>query len=211
MTELTASYANTAAFNPNYGYTPDHPEFARLLGHLASAPLPETGPSVHALSGFGGSGKSTVAWALTKHADVQVVPYDAFYTGRQDVVAPDWETYDDGALVETVIEPLRTGRPARYHPRDWITGETGDAITLDPARPVVVEGVGLLKPDVAQEFNGRLVWVERALELAVRDGIARGPEYGQSWLDYWGPSDLAFYARHNPPARATHIFKRPPG
>ncbi|HSW99107.1 MAG TPA: hypothetical protein VLF71_04665 [Candidatus Saccharimonadales bacterium] len=203
--ELSAAYANPAGFNPENGYPPGHPEFARLVGHLATFPDGAT----HALSSFGGAGKSTIAASLARHG-YQIVSYDAFYTGQQDVVAPDWETYDAAALIAGVLEPLAAGQPGEYTPRDWITGEKGEPVVLDPSRPTVVEGVGLLRPDVRGRFTGALVWVDRPLDLAMRDGIARGGDPGleKLWRKYWGPSDEAFFHRHDPRAQATFLFDR---
>src|SRR5437867_5602277 len=119
-------------------------------------------PLVIALDGGSGSGKTTIAGRLLRVAKIALVPLDDFYqtvtpesewphkTVEQRLNgAFDWSRVRSGAL-----EPLRAGRPGRWHAFDFTRGlgELGtyslkkEVTEVPPAPTILVEGAYSASP-----------------------------------------------------------------
>lgn len=138
------------------------------------------------IDGRSGSGKTELARAL-------VLAWPAAQLVRLDDVYPGWDGLD---AASAAVPGILTGRPWRAW--DWAADRPGARQTLDPARPIVVEGVGALSRD-SKPLADLAVWVEFADDVERRHrALARdGDDYAANW-HRWATQEDAFIAREHP-------------
>ncbi len=155
-----------------------------VLALLAAAPSPAAGPTVVAVEGRSGSGKTELAAALAARTGATVVHLDDLY--------PGWSGLEAAVdLLRGLLARLRTGRPTTQPVWDWDRGAYTRSVPLPTAGLVVVEGVGascagpvdLLVELVADPLVRR----DRAL---TRDGETFAPHW-----DAWAAQEDRLFAR----------------
>ena len=170
--------------------------------------LPDRGARVRvvAVEGRSGSGKSTVAGHLraaleARGEPVHVLAMEDFYPGWDGLARAPY------LLRSQVLDPLRRGEPAAWHPYDWERGAFAPEWIRLPEEvaaggTLVVEGCGSGAAGV-RDLVDALVWVavpgaERARRLDTRwDAAVYAPH-----RDRWARQEEAFYAEHRPRAHA---------
>lgn len=173
---------------------------ATVLGLQPQLP----GTTVVAVDGPSGSGKSTFAQHLSSTVSgdgvaVEIVQMDEFLQG--------WDGLDEvtANLVRWVLEPLRAGRPARYHRYDWIAGRFADWQQVPPAQVLIVEGVGS-GAVLAAPMLDLLFWIEAPLPVRFERGIARdGEAYRPNW-ERWAVQESRLFERERTRERADVIL-----
>jgi uridine kinase len=127
------------------------------------------------------SGKTTLAGRLALTlGGIPVIHMDDLYEG--------WDGLD--AVTERVeawlLEPLRTGRPARYRRYDWLAGSYAEWHDVPRSHTLVVEGVGSAAR-IVDDHAVLKVWVEAPSETRHARGVNRdaggfGP-YWEAWAE----------------------------
>lgn len=183
--------------SPGWDLTP-------VLAALHALPRVAPRPVVVGISGFGGAGKSTVAAALAALLpDVVVVPADEFLLARPPTTrSNDWSDVDRERLDGQVLAPARRGEAVLYQEWDSAAGAPGPWVEVGRPAVLVVEGIGLFVPDLADRFDLR-VWLDVDLADAAAQGLWRDTHvYGNPqehlWREVWVPNDAAFMAAFRP-------------
>ncbi|MEU9148655.1 hypothetical protein [Streptomyces sp. NPDC048349] len=164
-----------------------HLSLEPLARELAAVP-PSLGPvRLVGIDGHAGSGKSTFAARLADALGGAPVLH-------LDDVATHEELFGWQERLRTqVLEPLASGRPARWAPYDWVERRFGPERVLEPAPVLLLEGVGAgrraLRPHLA-----RLLWMETPREQSWGRGRNRdGRELSDFW-DGWERAELAHFS-----------------
>jgi uridine kinase len=155
------------------------------------------------ISGFGGSGKSTLSRSL-----LGAIPGAARIRGDDFIVparaherSADWGVIERMRLRRTVLEPFRSGRPGRFRRYDWASGELLPDEPIPDVDVLIVDAVGLFHPDLDGVIDVR-IWVDVGLETATARGKARDRRRGDRnervWDDVWAPNERDFAARFQP-------------
>lgn len=151
------------------------------------------------IDGRSGAGKSSLARRLVAawpgRGRVQMVALDDVY--------PGWDGLAAGTdyARETILLPHARGLLGVWERWDWELDERAEAYAIDPSLPLVVEGSGLLTPEVAR-LADLTVWVEAPTDSRRRRALARdGETYRPHW-DRWAAQEDAHIAAHDPAARA---------
>lgn len=139
------------------------------------------------IDGRSGSGKTELARALAAAwPGAQLVRLDALYPG-----------WDGLAAGSAAVPQLLTSH--RWREWDWARSEPGQWRELDPAHPVIVEGVGALSR-AARPLADLAVWVDFADEAErERRALARADEgdYAAHW-ERWAAQEQVFLVRERP-------------
>lgn len=155
------------------------------------------------VSGFGGSGKSTLTRRL-----VAAVPGSVRIRG-DDFIVPslagersgEWSAVERRRLRREVIDPYRASMPGTFRRYDWSTGALRPAEPLPDAGILVVDAVGLFHPDLDGSIDLR-VWVDLDLDLATQRGKERdrlaGNDHDRLWDEVWAPNERDFAERYRP-------------
>ncbi|WP_330261009.1 uridine kinase family protein [Streptomyces sp. NBC_00539] len=159
-------------------------------GFLRLAHAPGSTRTV-AIDGPGGSGKTTLAAAVSGQLDDSVtVHVDDFYRPLPDQERErldaeqgyhryfDWERLRDQVLV-----PLRANQAARYQIYDWATGRLGGWHEIGPGTVVIVEGVYSTRPELAPYYHFT-AYVDAPRDLCLQRVRARG-EHADEWITRW--------------------------
>lgn len=139
------------------------------------------------IDGRSGSGKTELARALVSAwPEAQLVRLDALY--------PGWDGLEAGsAAVPQVLTEHR------WREWDWVRSKPGGWRELDPAHPVIVEGVAALSR-ASRPLADLAVWVEFADDAErKRRALARthDGDYAANW-ERWAAQEEAFLARERP-------------
>jgi len=147
--------------------------------------------SIVAIDGCGGAGKSTLAARLSRHLpDCPVIHTDDFASWDNPL---NWYT----RMIEQVLRPLRSNRPATYQRFDWHRREMGDWQTVDPSNYVIIEGVSSARMEF-RPFLAFAIFVETDCKTRLARGLARdGENAREQWLEWMREEDL-YLAQHNP-------------
>lgn len=152
------------------------------------------------IDGRSGSGKTTLGRALAPLIDdAQLVELDDVY--------PGWEGLAR-ASEAVVRDILRPGSPG--HRRwDWAHDRPSTWRSLDPARPIVVEGAGSLTPESAA-LATLSVWVELdepSRRARVRGRADAAAYLDSPWWDVWAAQEDEHLRRHAPASLADVVVE----
>jgi energy-coupling factor transporter ATP-binding protein EcfA2 len=158
------------------------------------------------IDGRSGAGKSSLtralvdAWPLAGR--VQSVALDSIY--------PGWDGLDDGVELarEQILVPHARGLIGVWERWNWSTEQPAEAHAVDPALPLIVEGVGILTAATAGLSDVR-VWLESPAASRRHRALARdGDAYRPHW-DRWARQEEFHIQRDEPARLATHVFAIP--
>jgi uridine kinase len=167
-------------------------------------------PSIIAVSGFGGAGKSSFASALGHRIAAPVVGIDSFIIDRNMSQYARWEIMDFARLEREVLRPFRQRQPVQYGHFDWDKNTVGGKRVLPATGSIIVEGVGLFRPDLLPHF-ALLIWVDCPIQEAIERGKKRDRDEhsnGQDelWDGLWKENDEACYFAYQPKESAHFII-----
>ncbi len=169
-------------------------------------------PIVIAISGFGGSGKSTFALKLSKKINAPVIGADSFSKSNIHENYEYWDVMDYLRLENEVLKPFISGeKEIRYREFDWdkniIKGET--SFTHDNI--IIIEGVGLFRPELMKYFSCT-IWIDCPIEEAISRGKKRDREKYNTpqdnyWDGIWKANDLQCLEKYSPTSVADFVIK----
>jgi uridine kinase len=164
-------------------------------------------PMVVGVSGYCGSGKSTLVRALLPQVTgaVRIRGDDFLDPARSHLRSVDWDGVDRSRLVRDVLLPVREQRSSMFRRYDWAQRKLGAPEPVVAADVVIVDLIGLFHPEALGSID-LTVWCDVDLETAVCRGMARdaalGRQHDALWRDVWLPNEIDFAARFLPRTRA---------
>jgi uridine kinase len=157
-----------------------------------------------AISGFGGAGKSTLARTLAiSIGEAEVVCVDEFIVNRLENNPHRWEGIDWRRLEREVLAPVELNQEwIEYGIYDWAENCVANHRRFPLPRFLIVEGVGLLRPDLMQYFD-LTVWLDVPMETATARGMKRDREEyhidaDDSWINSWSVNDREYFEKYRP-------------
>ncbi len=161
---------------------------------------PASRPFVIGIDGHSGAGKTQLAEVLADRLDdARVVHLDHIYPGwgGLEAVVP--------RLVAWVLEPVSTGRRARWRRWDWSTGRYAEWHQLAPCAVLVVDGAGVGARACASYLDV-LLWLEapeavRYARAMGRDGLTYRPHWRR-----WAAAERAHVEREGTRERADVVL-----
>lgn len=186
-------------------------ELPELVRQIQLRRLKEDRPIVVGVSGYCGSGKSTLTRELIARVDgaVRMRGDDFLDPSRSHQRSTDWDGVERGRLVAEVLKPTREGRSSVFQRYDWGRRQLGAPEALPLANVLVVDLIGLFHPEAIPSIDVA-VWCDVDLETAARRGAARDAELGRRhdalWRDVWVPNEHDFRERFEPRERADFLY-----
>lgn len=167
--------------------------------------LRQTTPTVIAVDGRSGAGKTTLAASVASRLDATLVEGDDFYRDLPEAERVSLDAtagvnlyFDWERLRDEVLAPLRSGRSAIYFPFDWVTGHglTEETVHLVPSRFIVLEGVYAARPELASYVDVTvLVETDRAERLK---RLAARAYVHPHWVARWDAAENLYFSDIRP-------------
>jgi uridine kinase len=181
-----------------------------ILTAIQKLKQPKDRPLLIAISGFGGSGKTTLANELKAQLEgAQIVTIDSFSTHEWHRNA-DWDNFDRHRFTREVLVPARENRfPLRFVHEPW-PGNPEETITTPKTGYLIVEGCSIFHPDLLAYYDLK-IWADCPLELATKRGMWRDrhvhkDEQDYYWQNVWMPNECDFFEKYHPDKVADITF-----
>lgn len=154
-------------------------------------PAPLATPVMVGIDGRSGSGKTALAQRVAAMLPgAGVLALEDCYRGWQGLR----EGLEHAAVA--VLEPLREGRPGRYHRWDWNLGALAEQVTVPVARVLLVEGCGAAAARLAPLLDAT-VWLRAPEPVRRRRAMARDDgEWGHLW-EVWAAQEESLLAERD--------------
>lgn len=170
-------------------------------------------PTIVAISGFGGSGKSTIAKQLGEKLNAPVIGVDSFQKpGAFNTKFSLWNIMDFERLEDEVLKPFfRQDSLIRYGHFNAPTESIDKTVEVENVGFLVIEGVGLFRPELDKYFTYK-IWIDVPVEEATERGKKRDREeyhnpMDEQWDGIWKENDLEYYATYKPQETADLVIK----
>ncbi len=144
--------------------------FAALNDHIRTLEQ----PTIIAIDGRSGSGKTTFAKQLS-HAVNATLVYSDDVAWHHSFF--DW--WD--LLIENILEPFKAGKNVDYTPEAWKNKGRAGSILVTAAPVLILEGVSCTRLDYSHWID-LPIWVETNPKIAEERGLLRD---GQAGRDFW--------------------------
>ena len=167
-------------------------------------------PVIIGISGFGGCGKSTFANNLNDKLNGAIIGVDSFCKTTDNIEYSMWSIMDYERLENEVLMPFCKGSLIRYKPFDWKNNALGQ-IKEVLSEVLIVEGVGLFRPELMKYFN-ITVWIDCSIEEAIkrrnnRDINEYGVDNSTLWNGIWKENDKDCFNKYLPLENVDFIFE----
>ena len=187
---------------------------AALIEHIRAERSGSSLPLMVGVSGFGGSGKSTLDRVLVEAIPgaVRMRGDDFLDPVRSHERSTDWDGVERQRLVSEVLTPVRLRQPGHFHRFDWVNGTLGEAEPLPETDVLMVDLIGLFHPEALPSID-ITVWCDVDLDTAAERGIARDRQLGRDhetlWREVWTPNERDIAMRYAPRSRADVLYEEP--
>ncbi len=174
-------------------------------------------PAIIAISGFGGSGKTTLANRIhDRIKDSALLQLDNFLVNRGE--GSGWQGGYDWKRFEQVLMDVEAGKDLQYQWYNWDKNETKEWVHQPLPSLVIVEGVRLFYPELMKHFD-LSIWMDVSLDAATEQGKARDAANKSSdsaenvaahlakWDEVWIPKEQEFATLFHPIEVADIRFK----
>jgi uridine kinase len=169
-------------------------------------------PSIVAISGFGGAGKSTAAHKLAELFDAPVVGIDQFMKDRTREDYSHWEGMDFARFEKEVLLPFTKGEnPIHYGHWDHGANNIIKSVEVPHKGILIVEGVGIFRPELIKYFNYK-IWIDCPQEEANSRGKKRDREVhknpqDKNWDGLWKRNDAEYFNTYRPQELADYVLR----
>ena len=168
-------------------------------------------PILIGISGFGGSGKSTFAQALSKKLNAPVIDIDSFSKSNVHENYQLWEIMNFERLEKEVLKPFVSGsQKIKYGKFNWTTNKLEKEVSVHHDGVLIVEGVGIFRPNLMKLFSCT-IWIDCPIEEAIDRGKKRDREeynhpQDKYWDGIWKKNDLQCFEEFSPKANVDFIL-----
>ncbi|QEN04980.1 hypothetical protein EW093_09755 [Thiospirochaeta perfilievii] len=165
-----------------------------------------------AISGFGGSGKSTYAQKLSIELGAPIIGVDSFCKDTKLTNYNLWNIMDYKRLEKEILKPYSNGfKILTYGVFSWNENRIINKTTVSFKDSIIVEGVGLFRPELLKYFTKK-IWIDTNLEESIKRGQKRDEEeYGlepnPEWNNIWKQNDLECFKKYKPLDIADEIIQ----
>ena len=169
-------------------------------------------PVVVAISGYGGSGKSSLADKLATQFGVnenQIIRTDDLHALNYMHVKDIFQQRDWPVIMD-LLANIKTNKRLKYLKRN--DKEVESSVDVPLPRLVIFEGIHLLRPQI-MSYVDISVWIDCPLQLATNRAKERNRQQGDSeadialWDTKWVPEAKQYYERVAPQKIANFIYK----
>ncbi|MBO5071740.1 MAG: uridine kinase [Eubacterium sp.] len=158
-----------------------------------------------AIEGRCGAGKTTLAARLQAGMDCSVIHMDHFFLRPEQRTRERLEepggNVDYERVEKEVMYPLSQGRPFSYRPYDCRQQRLSEAVTVDPAAVVIVEGTYSCHPVLWNYYDLRLFLDVEPGEQIRRIRKRNGIRQSRVFRDRWIPLEEIYFAAYRLPER----------
>jgi len=195
----------------------DYPEADEVIRRI-TALAQSTTPLVVAIDGRSGTGKSTLAACIARVVGATVVDQDDFYSGGS---LEDWRALTVSGKVDRVIdwrrvrtqvlEPLRAGKMASWHPFDWesMAGLAAQTISVSPSPIVILDGAYSSRHELADLVDLSILVVLPEADRRKRLLIREGEVYVDAWQSVLDDAEAHYFGTLRPPDLFDTVIERP--
>lgn len=159
-------------------------------------------PTLIAVDGRSGSGKTTFATRLSKALKAPVVHTDdvAWYHSFFD-----WWSL----MTEHILEPFRAGKSINWTPESWKERNRTGSIIVPTTKILIVEGVSASRRELSTWID-LPIWIETDLLIAQQRGLARDGETARDFWFEWQAAERPLLEKDQPWTRAKLIVDGAP-
>lgn len=168
-------------------------------------------PITVGVSGYGGSGKSTLVRSLVE-SDPDMVRLrgdDFLDPSLSHHRSGDWKGVERERLAREVLFPFREQRPSNFCRFDWSRRALGAPEPIPVAEVLLVDLIGLFHPEALPALD-LTIWVDVPLDIAHARGIRRdqalGRDHSRLWREVWVPNEIDFERNFAPRDQADVLY-----
>lgn len=182
-------------------------ELAQYIQEKAS----NTPRFIVAISGFGGSGKSTLSEKLSKILDDSTLIHVDDFIAADENGAKEGHVHDWEKLEKLLFIPAKNNDKIVSRIYDWNSNkQVYEEVTA--TKYMIIEGSSGLIQDKYLQYFDLSIWLDVPQEIANNRGKKRDIEvyhvdHSELWENVWSPREKTNFIKQRPDKRADILFK----